>query len=452
MEKKKDLKLIIIVGFALFATFFGAGNLVFPPAIGIVSGAQWPIAMIGLTITGILLPILGVYSIGNAGGSLENLARPIAPWFAGAYLTFNIIFCAAGSPGKQAITAVDVGVLGLFPGIGETKFGVQICIFLYLAIVYFLANNPSKVIEKVGQYLTPILMVIMGIIVIAAFVKPIDGMQAEPPIPNVFGNAFVNGYLTGDVVAAMLIGGTFIGTLKQRMNVTNHKQLRSASFKISAIAFAGLFIIYAGLCYLGATGMKYFEADMDQTVLLISLVKKLMGNVGSAFLSVAVLLACLTTTTGLVASMAEITKNAIKKDIPNKLIILVFLIIGFFVGLLGFRMMVMYLVFPVFYFIYPMSMVLVVLGAFGRFVPNHGCWKGAIIPAVLFGIYDAINMLNALGTNIHVPVIEKIYNVMPFAAQSAAWFVPCVAGFVIGGLIVKLSGKEAYPMGNAFTE
>ena len=30
----------IVVGFALFSTFFGAGNLIFPPGIGINSGTE----------------------------------------------------------------------------------------------------------------------------------------------------------------------------------------------------------------------------------------------------------------------------------------------------------------------------------------------------------------------------------------------------------------------------
>ena len=39
-----DRKIIInifIIGFAMFAIFFGAGNIVFPPDIGIMSGNKW---------------------------------------------------------------------------------------------------------------------------------------------------------------------------------------------------------------------------------------------------------------------------------------------------------------------------------------------------------------------------------------------------------------------------
>ena len=37
-QKTKDA---LVLGFALFAVFFGAGNLIFPPLIGVVSGSAY---------------------------------------------------------------------------------------------------------------------------------------------------------------------------------------------------------------------------------------------------------------------------------------------------------------------------------------------------------------------------------------------------------------------------
>ena len=47
----KKGKLVIdssIVGLALFATIFGAGNLVFPPILGLTAGTEWVAATLGL--------------------------------------------------------------------------------------------------------------------------------------------------------------------------------------------------------------------------------------------------------------------------------------------------------------------------------------------------------------------------------------------------------------------
>ena len=38
-------KEILVMGFALFAMFLGAGNIIFPPYIGIVAGEEWIMAL-----------------------------------------------------------------------------------------------------------------------------------------------------------------------------------------------------------------------------------------------------------------------------------------------------------------------------------------------------------------------------------------------------------------------
>lgn len=84
----------LIIGFAMFAVFFGAGNLIFPPQIGFATGAQWGTALAGLMLTGMVLPVLGVIAIGIGGGSFERLTRPIAPWF-GTVLIFTTMIAIA---------------------------------------------------------------------------------------------------------------------------------------------------------------------------------------------------------------------------------------------------------------------------------------------------------------------------------------------------------------------
>lgn len=41
MRKKTSLKDIAVIGLALFAMFFGAGNLIFPPYLGTNAGSEW---------------------------------------------------------------------------------------------------------------------------------------------------------------------------------------------------------------------------------------------------------------------------------------------------------------------------------------------------------------------------------------------------------------------------
>ena len=63
---------VVVVGFALFAMFFGAGNLIFPPYLGFLSGSVWSIAMLGFLITGIGIPLSDLGKLGRAFEQVEN--------------------------------------------------------------------------------------------------------------------------------------------------------------------------------------------------------------------------------------------------------------------------------------------------------------------------------------------------------------------------------------------
>ena len=115
MENKNVLKDSLVIGFALFAVFFGAGNLVFPPQIGLVSGEHIIPAVIGLALSGILFPMLAVAAVGNMGDKIEDMTRHIHP-------NFHIVFLIAALPAgifgtmpRCGGVAYEIGLLGIFP-------------------------------------------------------------------------------------------------------------------------------------------------------------------------------------------------------------------------------------------------------------------------------------------------------------------------------------------------
>ena len=64
MKKVVD---IIVVGFAIFSMFFGAGNLIFPPYIGMASGSGWLISYLGFIISDVGMILLSIIAIAKAG-------------------------------------------------------------------------------------------------------------------------------------------------------------------------------------------------------------------------------------------------------------------------------------------------------------------------------------------------------------------------------------------------
>lgn len=442
--KKRSAVDPLIVGFALFATFFGAGNLIFPPAIGITAGTSWGAATIGMAISAILLPILTIIATNNMGDDLSDLTRPVSSWFFSAYMIiFCFFLCTVGVP-RQGGIAIETGIFSVVPELANTKYALFVGLFIYFALVFFVSSNLSKVVDIVGKYLTPILLAILLVIVVWAFVAPI-GNPGTPDTDNAFASAFLEGYQTGDVMVGIVIASTFIKSIKDR-GYQSRSEVNKATLKAAIVAFLGLLAVYGGFLYLGATGSQIFPHDMDQTLLLNSLVTTLAGSFWSKIFGVGVFIACITTTIGVVSSTANMLSKLFKGKIPYRVLLAFCCLVSLALGSLGVSAIITYSM-PSFSLIYPTSIILTLLGVFRKIVPNHGAWKGAVTMAVVIGVYDAVDMLlSQLGMNMDLGFLTAIYNAIPLSKYGFAWLIPSILGFIVGMLIVKVKGQPAYPM------
>src|SRR4030043_955546 len=139
---------VIWIGLALFAMFFGAGNLIFPPFLGFIAGTSWSIAMIGFLITGIGMPLLGIMASSRAGGTVEHLAGRVSPLF-GRILSIVIIL-AIGPLLAIPRTAAPTFEMGVPPNISGAPAAISsLC---YFAITLFFALTRKKVVAKRGEF------------------------------------------------------------------------------------------------------------------------------------------------------------------------------------------------------------------------------------------------------------------------------------------------------------
>lgn len=208
--KKNMKKDILVMGFAMFAIFFGSGNLIFPPIIGLVSGEQIGWAIIGLALTGILFPMMALASVGNVGYNLQDMMKHINSWWHYLYMGLGLLVVIFGTIPRCGGVAFESGMQGIF---GELPFMARI-IFLaiFFAISYYFAMNRSTVIDKVGNYLTPALLITLLAIVVLAIVNPIDTLHSNSisTAKESFLNGFFTGYNTGDVGTGIICAGMFI--------------------------------------------------------------------------------------------------------------------------------------------------------------------------------------------------------------------------------------------------
>ena len=96
MDKKKGGIDFIFVGLALFAMFFGAGNLIFPPELGVKSGPMWFIGFLCFLIADAGLAVLGVIAMGKVDGDINNVTGTIGKK-AAVILNTVVILCIGSS-------------------------------------------------------------------------------------------------------------------------------------------------------------------------------------------------------------------------------------------------------------------------------------------------------------------------------------------------------------------
>src|SRR5690554_2590612 len=153
--------------------FFGAGNLLLPPYIGIQVGGHVWITILAFGLTSILLPFLGILSVVNAGYRFEDLGAKIHPLLA-PVLGSVIMLCIGPliAIPRTAATTHEVGVMPALPGLHPAWTST-----VFFAVTWFLTLRPSRVVDSIGNILTPVLLVLLITLVAGGIMAPMDTYQ-----------------------------------------------------------------------------------------------------------------------------------------------------------------------------------------------------------------------------------------------------------------------------------
>ena len=138
--KKLHLWDILALGFMTFALFLGAGNIIFPPMVGLSAGDQlWPAAL-GFLLTGVGLPLLTVVALARVGGGMPALTAPLGK-AAGIALGVAVYLCI-GPLFATPRTATVSFAMGVAPFVGDTPVNLLIFTCVYFALVLLLLALP----------------------------------------------------------------------------------------------------------------------------------------------------------------------------------------------------------------------------------------------------------------------------------------------------------------------
>jgi len=419
----------ITVGLMLFALFFGAGNMIFPPALGQASGTSFWIAIIGFIITGVGLPLLGVIAVGLGGGNLETLASKVHPVFA-VIFTF-IVYLAIGpflAIPRTATVTYEMAVLPFLSEGAKTSWvPLMLTTIIYFAVTFWLSLNPSKLVDRIGKILTPALLIIIGFMFVGSLLNPVGEMGSPTGAyleSSPFVKGFLEGYLTLDALAAMVFG-IVVTAAVQASGVTNQRKITISTIKAAVIAAIGLGFVYLALGYMGATSIGLGQSENGGQI-LTGVVQHLFGGGGAIVLGLAVMLACLTTSVGLVTACGRFFSSQIP-GISYRTMILILSVFSAAVGNVGLTQLITYSV-PVLMAIYPIGIVLMLVSFLDKvFRGYRSVYIGAIFFTALISLVEGASMLG-----LPVDSITSVYEHLPLFSQGVGWIVPAAVGAVLG--------------------
>ncbi|MBJ7436764.1 MAG: branched-chain amino acid transport system II carrier protein [Acinetobacter sp.] len=418
---------IVALGFMTFALFIGAGNIIFPPIVAQQAGEHVWLAAFGFLITAVGLPVITIIALSRVEGSIQILSSPLGK-IASLILTITC-YLTVGPLFATPRTATVSYEIGFSSYLGTSSSSLLIYSAIYFSVVTLISLYPNKILDTVGYVLSPLKILSLTILGIAAmmiptgFVPPAINNYIDSPVSE----GFVNGYLTMDTLGALVFGIVIIQAIRSR-GVSNPKLITRYAVIASIISGIGLTIVYLSLFKLGLGSHEVAANASNGAVILHAYVQHAFGDLGSIFLSAMIFIACMVTAIGLTCACAEYFSSITK--IGYKVWVFILIGFSFIISNLGLTKLIAFSV-PVLSAIYPPAIVVIML-SFGWKFFNHPRRVIAPVTAVslVFGILDGLKVAN----------FELPYTLthLPLAEQNLAWLIPSLVVFVIAVVIDKV--------------
>ncbi|KUP05420.1 branched-chain amino acid transporter [Bacillus coahuilensis m2-6] len=427
MKKNISNNETMVIGLMLFALFLGAGNMIFPPALGQLAGENIFPAVMGFLITGVGLPFLGIVAIALSVNDIQSISRKVHPLFGLIspiilYLTIGPFF---GIP-RTATVAYEIGFTPFISDVNE-NLSLLLYTVIFFSISFWLALNPTKLVDRIGKFLTPVLLLILASLGISAWMKPMGSLQ--PPQGDyrsgAFMKGFLEGYLTLDTLGALVFGIVVISSITDR-GASTRGEIMKVCLKSGMIASIGLMLVYGTLAYIGATSVESIGYLDNGGAILAASADTLLGYTGIVALAVAITFACLTTSVGLISASG----NFLSKAIPGlyyKTTILILTLFSTAIANVGLAQLISISI-PLLFAIYPIAIVLILLSFVDYSMgisPKVYQWSLGV--TAIIGIIDGLK-----AANVPLGIVETILSYIPLYTIGLGWFIPAIVFALIG--------------------
>ena len=415
----------LAIGMMLFALFFGAGNLIFPAALGQQAGDNVGWALLGFVLTGVGLPLLGVAAMGYSScKDVEELASRVHPIYGllytiSLYLSIGPMFATP----RTGTVAYEIAIKPFAEGLSMNMEPIFLALFFGISL--WLSISPQKLVNRIGNILTPALLLVILLLIVKSFITPLGGYAAPQPAygdaPTAVLQGFLDGYNTMDALASVVFAILVIDFVRLS-GATSRAVITKTVMEVGAIAVGLLGIVYVFIANIGATSVERFGLFETGAPVLSVSANYLFGEFGQIILAIIVLLACLSTSIGLITSCGTYFHKLTPK-ISYKLYVVIFSLAAFGLSMFGLKTIISAAI-PVLMLLYPLTIVIILLALLHNVFGGRRC---------VYAWTVAFTMISALMTGIAPIALEQLFaQYIPFQSAGMGWVSFAVLGFVVG--------------------
>lgn len=352
----KELFAVITGGFAVFAMFFGAGNLVFPLLAGKNAHSAFLLSFSGLSLTGILVPLMGLIGILLYNGSYQEFFQRFGKTIAFILVVFMLLLLGPFGALPRCITVAFGSFSILVPSFPLSGFSL-----IMSSIAFLLCMNQNQVVPLLGAILAPAKILSVGFILFFGFLYSSPPSENFIPSPEVFQDGALKGYQMMDLIAGFFFATVIARHFKHKFDKTEKNKKNSFTLSLYAILLGSslLLIVYFALIYLGATFSEDLSRHAPEQYLSV-IAYLTLGNFGGRIVTIAIILSCLTTIVALTTVFTDfLHENIFKKKASYLICLAITTVITFLMSNLGFSGIVAFLS-PILFYLYPLLIVLTI--------------------------------------------------------------------------------------------
>lgn len=416
---------VITLGFMTLALFLGAGNIIYPPIVGKMTGEYYLISSIGFNISGVVLPMLAVIVLAEKKGDPLAVCAPMGKFWgavlASSFYLFLGVFFA--SP-RTATVSYEMGVVNF---LDDTPLHLSIYSGIFFAVVWILGLYPGRLLKTIGYVLAPLkllCLLCLAFYAIRSQVAPLVAATAGESLKT-FSDGFMNGYLTMDTLSALTFGMIVINSMKGK-GVTDREQIKHYAKTSVLFAGIGLVAIYLCLMKIGA-GFGQTGDFQNGAQILRAFIVENMGMAGTLFMAVLIYLACTVTAVGLTSATATLFSQM--SGISYRILLPLVVAASFLIANIGLTRLIGVSV-PALSVICPACTTLILLSILRW--PTHAIALPVWV-SIVFSTYTAV--LKPLGFS--VTLLDKL----PLTSVSLGWVLPTALAALLLLLKDKASNK-----------